>query len=182
MENKYFVWKDRNCNGINPEWRELTPREYYAFVTAPENKGRFFIDFNADCTEETSVLMMEVTAEEYADWDRRRHRFDYRQEMEKEFEDSFVSLDQEVPCTEGMLFHDVVADPDISTEGDALHHVELSSLRTDLTTLTSEERKLIDLLYLNNPECKTERAIARELGLPQKTLNNRKKAVLKKFQ
>ena len=56
--------------------------------------------------------------------------------MEKEFEDAFVSLDQEVPSTEGMLFHDVVADPDISTESDALHQVELSSLRTDLTRLT----------------------------------------------
>lgn len=182
MENKYFIWKDRNCNGINPEWRELSPREYYAFVTAPENKGRFFIDFNADCSEETSVLMMEVTADEYADWDRRRHRFNYRQEMEREYEDTFVSLDQEVPNTEEMLFHDVVADPDISTEGDALHEVELSSLRADLTSLTDEERELMDTLYLNNPECKAERAIARELGLPQKTLNNRKKAVLKKLQ
>lgn len=182
MENKYFVWKDRNCNGINPEWRELTPREYYAFVTAPENKGRFFIDFNADCTEETSVLMLEVTAEEYADWDRRRHRFDYRQEMEKEFEDSFVSLDQEVPCTEGMLFHDVVADLDINTEGDALHQVELSFLRTDLTTLTDVERELIDALYFHNPDALGERTVAKKMGLPLMTFNCRKRKIFEKLK
>lgn len=182
MENKYFIWKDCNCNGINPEWVQLTPHEYYEFVKAPTNKHRFFIDFNADCPEETSVLMMEVTAEEYADWDRRRHRFNYRQEMEREYEDSFVSLDQEVPYSEELLFHDVIAGLDISTEEDALHQVELSSLRACLTTLTQAEHELIDVLYLNNPDCKTERSIARELRLPQKTLNNRKKAIFKKLR
>ena len=182
MENKYFVWKDRNCNGINPEWRELTPREYYAFVTAPENKGRFFIDFNADCPEETSVLMMEVTAEEYADWDRRRHRFDYRQEMEKEFEDSFVSLDQEVPRTEGLLFHDIVPDPDINTEGDALHQIDLTKLRTDLATLNASEREVIDALYFQNPDKLGERDVAAKMGIPRMTLSNRKKKIFKKLK
>ena len=100
MENKYFIWKDCNCNGINPEWVQLTPHEYYEFVKAPTNKHRFFIDFNADCPEETSVLMMEVTAEEYADWDRRRHRFNYRQEMEREYEDFFEQL----LCTGQVLY------------------------------------------------------------------------------
>ena len=182
MENKYFVWKGRNCNGINPEWRELTPREYYAFVTASENKGRFFIDFNADCSEETSVLMMEVTAEEYADWDRRRHRFNYRQEMEKEYEDSFVSLDQEVPNTEEMLFHEVVAVPDINTEGDALHQVELSSLRTNLDALAPVERDVIDALFFQNPDGLGERDVAAKMGIPRMTLSNRKKRIFEKLK
>ena len=182
MENKYFVWKDRNCNGINPEWRELSPREYYAFVTAPENKGRFFIDFNADCSEETSVLMMEVTAEEYADWDRRRHRFNYRQEMEREYEDTFVSLDQEVPNTEEMLFHEVVADPNISTEGDALHQVELTCLRTNLGNLSPAEHEVIDALFIHNPDELGERAVAQKMGIPRMTLSNRKKRIFEKLK
>ena len=46
MSKRYFRKKDPNCKAEDTEWIEMTGREYYRFVTAPENKRRFFIDMD----------------------------------------------------------------------------------------------------------------------------------------
>ena len=43
MTKKYFIWKDSECNGMNPEWIELTGEEFYKFINTPQNSGRKFI-------------------------------------------------------------------------------------------------------------------------------------------
>lgn len=55
----------------------------------------------------------------------------------------------------------------------------LDMLFEALAELTEDERGLIDALFY---EDKSERQIARETGIPQKTVNNRKKAILKKLR
>ena len=182
MANQYFVWKDPNCNGINPEWVELTPQEYYAFVTCPLNEGRYFIDFNEDCIEEEDVLKMEVTAEEYAEWDRRRHRYSYRREIEQEYADFVVSLDQDIPDCEELQFHEVAADPNSNTETTALHRTDLVKLKAALDKLTPEELEIINALFLENHDKRGERAVAKDLGIPRMTLCDRKRKILKKLK
>ena len=182
MSNRYFVWKNPKCNGINPEWVELKPQEFYAFVKCPLNKGRYFIDFNADSEEDTEVLMMEVTAEEYADWDRRRHQYRYRREIDRQHVDNTISLDQSVPNGQGLLFHEVIADETRNTETTAIHLQELAMLRTALGILTTEERALINALFFDNPEQRGERAIAREFGLARMTMSDQKKKIFKKIK
>ena len=182
MANQYFVWKDPNCNGINPEWAELTPQEYYAFVTCPLNEGRYFIDFNEDCSEEEAVLKMEVTAEEYAEWDRRRHRYSYRREIEQGYADFVVSLDQDIPDCEELQFHEVAADPNSDTEATALHRMDLVKLKAALDKLTPEELEIINALFLENHDKRGERAVAKDLGIPRMTLCDRKRKILKKLK
>lgn len=48
--------------------------------------------------------------------------------------------------------------------------------------LSISERELVDVLFLHNPENLSERKIARRQDIPQKTLNNRKKELLKKIK
>lgn len=55
----------------------------------------------------------------------------------------------------------------------------LDILLTALSELSKDERNLIEQIYLNE---KTEREYSNESGLPQKTINNRKKAILKKLK
>lgn len=43
MANKYFVWKDPNCNGEDIEWIEMDNIQFSAFIVLPENKFRRFI-------------------------------------------------------------------------------------------------------------------------------------------
>ena len=58
----------------------------------------------------------------------------------------------------------------------------ISTLYEALDTLTSDERALINLLFLENDEGKSEREISREMGIPQKTLNCRKMKILQKLR
>jgi len=48
-----------------------------------------------------------------------------------------------------------------------------------LDELTDDERKLIDELFFNN---KSERRLSKESGIAQKTINNRKRAILRKLR
>ena len=55
MYKRYFRKKDPCCGAAENEWIEMTGREYYRFIKAPENKGRWFIDMGnvvLECTEE----------------------------------------------------------------------------------------------------------------------------------
>lgn len=55
----------------------------------------------------------------------------------------------------------------------------LDELYAALAELTDDERLLIDALYY---EEKSERELSKEIGVPQKTINNRKIAILKKLR
>ena len=61
MSKRYFRKKDPNCKAEDTEWIEMTGREYYRFVTAPENKRRFFIDMD-DVVLESSDYLKEQEA------------------------------------------------------------------------------------------------------------------------
>ena len=55
----------------------------------------------------------------------------------------------------------------------------INELYEALETLSSEERELVDLLFLKNDDHKSERKIAEEPGVAQKILNCRKQAIIK---
>ncbi len=42
---KYFIWADKNCNGENVEWIELSGSAFYDFVNGPESEGRFIVHY-----------------------------------------------------------------------------------------------------------------------------------------
>jgi len=55
----------------------------------------------------------------------------------------------------------------------------LDMLSKALSELTDDERFLINELFYQE---KSERTVARETGLPQKTINNRKRAIINKLK
>lgn len=66
-----------------------------------------------------------------------------------------------------------------SVENKVLKTLMLEKLFKSLELLDSEERKIIDAIYY---EGKTEREISAETGIPQKTINNRKRKILAKLK
>ena len=62
------------------------------------------------------------------------------------------------------------------------HKKALDSIKASLTQLSPEERKVIDLIYLDNPSQKSEVELAKELGVSQQLLNYRKRQVIKKIR
>ena len=41
MIKKYFIWKNPECNGINPEYVEVSGKKYYEIIKADERKRYF---------------------------------------------------------------------------------------------------------------------------------------------
>jgi RNA polymerase sigma factor (sigma-70 family) len=181
-QRRYFVWKDAACKGINPEWIELTGKQFKEFVNNPENKNRYFIKFNED-EEDTFTSVVEATYENYLEYDRERKKKAYNGKKAFDEHTVFVDLDEVVyyddddPITRA----EIIADEDAYVEP---NHEQLliNELYDALEALSYEERELVDLLFLKNDDHKSERRIAEELGVPQKTLNCRKQAIIKKLK
>ena len=71
MYKRYFRWKDANCNGIAPEWIEMTGKEFFLFTKSPESKGRYFIEMNEAGME---PIVIEATVDKYIEWRKQMRR------------------------------------------------------------------------------------------------------------
>ena len=179
---KYFVWKDANCNGINPEWLEISGKEFHKIVSDPENK-RWFIKWYDEDGECPDVFWYEVTYRVYLDHKEQKAREAYRRK--KFFDENTLIVDfEEVlyydddgPVTRA----DTIVDEDAYVEPNPEEQLILD-LQEALKTLSQEERELIDLLFLKNDDHKSERQIAKELGIPDMTINSRKKKIMQKLR
>ena len=76
---------------------------------------------------------------------------------------------------------ELIADPTVDIEEQALRAIDLGMLRQSLASLTEKEMWLIHRLFLSETPV-TELQLSRETGIPQKTLNDRKMRVLKKLE
>ena len=179
MAKKYLVWKDRNCNGINPEWIEMTGEEFYAFISKDENKKRRFIVLNNRICEDADVIIMEANEEEYRKNKRKRNHEEYLDRYESQI--LFVSLSASVYGDDSLCYEDILADDAESAEEMLLRKEKNSLLRNFFYTLSSEEQELLNWLYVRNKGVK-ESALARAHGIPKQTLNDQKIRIRKKLK
>lgn len=180
MTKQFFIWKDPACNGINPEWIQLSGREYYRFVKDPANQQRRFIVLGDDGDMEAGTIVLEATPEAHRIWRNEKRATAKRLKLDPLYIEDMISLDAPVPGHEEVLYHEVIA----STQEDiltlALFHLDIYRLCNFLSSLSEEETMLVRVLYFDNDEGVSEREIARRLNIPQKSLNNRKLRLLKK--
>ena len=182
MSKQYFVWKDPGCNGIDPEWIEMTAREFFLFRRVPENKKRFFVTLDDGGCEEAGILIMEATKEHYNEWRKERRAALRRKKRNEAFGATILSLDSLLGGDDDLTGHDVVPADLEDVESQVERRLDLERLRDFLSTLSEEEMNIINSLYLCNPDELSERKIAKLLGLPQMTLNSAKKRIFKKFK
>ena len=182
MKKLFFRWKDENCNGVNPEWVEMTGKEFLDFKRNPKNKHRKFAEY-IDEYQESETIVMEVTKDTYNRWHcedviRKRKRTERMEAGYKE-----ISMDEEI-CgqnVEDFTLHDVLADDSIDVEQDAIKRCELSRLKAALKHLETEEMELLTALFLtDNPL--NEREYAERLGVSQPAINKQKKMIMEKIR
>ncbi len=116
---------------------------------------------------------------------KRRDRY-YEQDIKTEtaIYDGSGSIIAYAPSKEDSLNRLIEAGADFedvcdSVEDVALTLVMVEKLRECLNLLTTSERALIQALFL---EGKTERKYAQEAGIPRKTINNRRRAIIAKLK
>ena len=75
MANMFLVWKNPDCNGVNPEWIQMTGKQFHEFITRPENQKRKFIKEYVDpYNRRLGFYRFEVTPEVFRKWDANRKR------------------------------------------------------------------------------------------------------------
>lgn len=184
MKKKYFAWRD----GIK-ELTEITAKEFLTICkrskTADKTERRYFSRISG-VTKDDIYYFLECTYEDYkksiAESQTRYRRVCEEIKLkEKGLWYDIISLDHVYRDDSGNVsaMHDIVADDSASFEEILITDIDLESA---LGHLTDDERLVIDVLYLENSDNMSEREIAEEIGIPQKTLNNRKLKILKKLK
>lgn len=174
---RYFIWKDGKFNGEDTEWLEIGGQEFYELVNNPENSGRLFIHHKDYYDDEADEVYYEATEENYMRWDRKRKKEEYDLQIKLENPIEVVSLDT-------ILYYDdngipvTLADEIPEPEPDPM----LEQLKYVLDQLTEDEREIIDRYFLKNPEKKSQRVIAEEMGISQQVFSYRLKIILKKMR
>ena len=71
MANKYYIWKDPNCNGTNPDWIEISGEQFFA-LGENKTRKRYFKRIDDGFEDGADVLIFETTYEEYKEWHKKQ--------------------------------------------------------------------------------------------------------------
>ena len=95
MKSIFLVWKDKNCNGENPEWIHMTAKEFFEFKQKPENSERKFVQVDdKNLSSKYSVIFIEANKELYKKCNAEHSEDMRRKEEKKKYPRKFVSLDK----------------------------------------------------------------------------------------
>lgn len=159
----------------------LSGKRAYGYLKTAEGKRKRFMQ--TDVNEDGGEVFVEVPPSHIP-----QHRRDERHEQYicDCVEDSGRTAISFYAMENGKTGHigtgeDLVADPDINVEDEVLHEIDLEILRRALKTLADEELMIIHERYLAGKP-KTEREIARILGVTQQAVDRRIARILRKLK
>lgn len=183
---RYFAWKDAGCNGIDPEWIEISGEEF-ALLKKENPQRRFIPSYNEDDPEDGDCFLYEATKKAFRDWNREHMRYvRHNALLYKKYK--VVNLDDLVDENdeEGLTWADII--PDTSEEDvmaheawEDLHEKRLNALRECVENLKSKEIETLQICIYDNPEGKSINELSKEKGIPQTTLNYRWKKLKEKL-
>lgn len=172
MKKTYFAW----ANAQRTAWIEMTGEEFYQFINREENKDRLFIPADDEFEEcENSYIYMEVTIEDYREWDRKRKK------REREAEKKPIEI---IPLEMVIGFdrngHEFTLADTLSESCERSEYLEelLELLPIAIQELSQEDQQIIKLAFFGKKGMK-ETEMGALLGMPQSTFNYHKKKILK---
>lgn len=179
MKTTYLIWKDPNCNGVNPDWQEICGQEFLALVRSPENEGRHFIKLLAVSDDGSDGnIVMEATAEKYRKWRKEKRHRQYLRDVNPGYQEiSYHAMADD----DGGYGEEVLTDTESDLETDCFRLFEFEAVRLSVERLSDAERRMLEYLYLSEKQ-ETERGYSELTGIPQKTVNDRKKRILVKLK
>ena len=124
MYTRYFRKKDPFCKPESIEWIEMSGREYYCFVSNPQNTGRYFMNMGDVVLECTEVEYKKYKAED-----------DYSSYILKQETGWITQSLEDVAAENNVCREELVADETQDVESEAIRRVEISALRTALSLL-----------------------------------------------
>lgn len=178
MSNRYFIWKEANCQEINSKWVEISGREFYSLLKE-SSKKRYFEKID-ECVEDGSdVLVFETTYERYKKWHREHERKCRSKRSELKFRNSIIFLNDYIVSSEGSL-NDFIADIDENVEDKALENIECFALQDAIKNLNDEEKLVLDIVKKLWKRIRVKGGYVRNSELIGKSLDIKEKKCLKK--
>lgn len=148
-----------------------TELSYEEFCSLQENDAsyadKFFIPLHG--------MLMEVTEETYRDFYKAGRCQKYIDERSVENGD----FSYDMLTTDDFNGEDILIDTSQEIDEAVVHKIMLDKLRDSLVLLSDDEQKLINALFFRNF---SEREWSAETGIPQKTINDRKRRILIKLK
>ncbi len=198
MPNQFYIWKDPNCNGVKPDWIELSGAEFFVFIRDPGNSRRKFIkEYVDDEQPQLGYYKFEVNEEEFRKWKASQKRKERSEDvmdanskkakllLKDDIDESHyvnvptvVSFDIPISEEDDLTLHDVVADESNDFEK-VTNKLLLEQIHVISRQFPEKERALIDRLYFLNKANKSDNEIARCMSIPTSTFNRRKEKILK---
>jgi len=175
LKTTYLVWKNPSCDGINPDWLEITGRAFYALVNSPEGKKRHFIKLDSS-SEDDGRIVLEATENEYRKWRKEQHRREYLRNVDPGYTQiSYHALEAE-DCCHG---EELLADPESEFENSSTDGILLESLAAAVKTLPANEMRLVDMVYRDE---KSLSEIGELLGITKQAVFKRLNKILTKLK
>ena len=183
MSTKFYI-KDQNGRFLSADglakYTCLEGKELYDFLKTEDGKNR---SFYVDIDENGNKIGIEAEPKMITACNEQHERDRYRNKVKAQFNITIVSGNAAVssPGEDEIELLETIIDEDADVEADAMHSLDLETMRKALQTLTREEYHLIYHLYLSKQPV-TERKYAEIRGLHYMTVHNRKTAILKKLK
>ncbi len=182
MSTKFYI-KDENGIFLSIDGKTkytcLESQALYDFLKTEDGRGRCF---HVDIDEDGNKIGIEASPEflKAEESDKNHAAYLERQKAESGVEIISANIIVRDSETEVELI-ETVADITVNVELEALKAIDLQNLRKALGQLSKAEYDLIYHLYLAD-EPLTERQYGAVRGIPQKTVNCRKKVILGKLK
>ena len=159
-------------------YKQLTGQALYTYLQTEEGKKKYFDVWKDDDRE--IMIGVEVPperAKRYAAEQRRRR---YVKAVMKEFDISITSLDIITDAeTESFNGEQILPLLSVNLEEDLMEKIEREELQKAIGKLEKEERLLIVALFF---EGYSEREWMGITGVPQRTINDRKRKIIEKLK
>ena len=181
MKTTYLIWKNPSCNGVNPDWQEITGQEFYALVRSSEGKNRYFIKLESEVDDGSDgKIILETTKTEYVNWRKDKDHSDYIREHQQKIGYQIVSY-HAFETDDGCSGEEFLEDTEVNIETDFIKSIEQGLIKEVLSQLTEDEYRLIEYFYLSGKKG-TVRGYSTITGIPVMTVQNKKTAILKKIK
>ena len=180
MGTTYLVWQNPSCAGVDPQWENLTRNEFLTLVNSPDAIGRYFIKLNStDADGADGRIVIEATEEQYKEYEKERQHASYLKKINPGYiVTSYHAFEAD---NEDLYGEDLLCDVDNKSETEYQRIMERFAIDKAIEQLSSDERDMITFLYLSITKG-TEAGYSALTGIPQKTINNHKKRILRKLQ
>lgn len=180
MANKYYIWKDPDCNGTNPDWIEISGTQFFA-LGKDKTQKRYFKRIDDGVEDGADVLILETTYEEYKDWHKKQESKRRKKKRQEPYKPQFISLDDLVSDSE-FTYSEVIPDTSVNVEDEVLTNIENALLREIIASLSDEEKQIFKIVKQAIEKKISERQICREMGIDREEFRYKREKIFKKIQ